>query len=268
MNCELLKIINSEIEQGRYGTLCIITEESGSTPRSRGASMWVRLDGTISGTIGGGIAEFEAIQEAIALMKSDQNSMMWHKSLTGHEGMVCGGKISVFMEVIGRDEELVIFGAGHTGKALAELGVYAGFNVTIWDERDDFLKGVSNPSIKKVSCPVEKIFENGMSFHDRSYVVIMTRGHELDSEVVTALQEKDCAYFGMIGSRTKIAAVRKNLLEAGVPAAHLDRIHQPVGLPIRAETPEEIAVSIMAEIIAVKRNADLDSLRCALKNPK
>ena len=248
MNAELLNKINQEVQNGGFGAICTVIDESGSTPRSRGASMWVRPDGTIAGTIGGGLIEYEAIQQALELMKSGETSRLWHKSLTAADGMVCGGKASVFIEVVGLG-------------ATAELGAFAGFRVTVWDERPEFANDERIPWARNVVCPIDKIYENGVKLHSRSYVVIMTRGHALDAEAVRVTEGQPGAYYGMIGSRSKIAAVRAKLLAEGVSAAHLDRIYQPIGLPIKAETPNEIAVSIMSEIIAVKYGADVKRLR-------
>ncbi len=261
MNIELLSKINEEVQAGGYGVLCTETGENGSTPRSRGASMWVRPDGSIAGTIGGGLIEYEAIQEALRLMKSGEPSQTWHKSLTERDGMACGGSADVYMEVIGRCDELVIFGGGHVGRAVAELGAFAGFRVTVWDERPEFANDEHIPWARNIACPIDKIYENGVALHERSYVVIMTRGHALDAEAVTVTDGKPGAYYGMIGSRSKIATVRKMLLERGVSERHLDRIYQPIGLPIKAETPNEIAISVMAEILAVKYGADIKKLR-------
>lgn len=261
MNAELLQQINDEVQKGAFGVLCTVVAESGSTPRSKGASMWVRPDGSIAGTVGGGLIEFEAIQRALLLMGSGETTCLWHKSLTEKDGMVCGGEADIYMEMVGLGDELVIFGAGHVGRSVAELGAFAGFRVTVWDERPEFANNERIPWARNIVCPIDKVFENGVRLHGRSYVVIMTRGHALDAEAVRVLDGMPGAYYGMIGSRSKIAAVRKMLLEQGVSEAHLDRIYQPIGLPIKAETPNEIAVSIMAEIIAVKYGADVKRLR-------
>lgn len=263
MNRELLKLVSGEVAAGRSGVLCTVTEELGSTPRSRGASMWVRPDGSISGTVGGGLLEHETIKRAIGLLRSGGGAASWRMELTEAEGMACGGSASVYMEVLGREEELIVFGAGHVGAAVARLGALTGFQVTVWDERGEFADPDKIPDARTVACPIDMIFENGISFGEKSYVVIVTRGHELDADVVAATDGVSGAYFGMIGSRSKIAAVRKELLARGVSEAHLDRICQPIGLPLKAETPDEIAVSIMAEIIAVKRGADVKALRNA-----
>ncbi|NLD04469.1 MAG: xanthine dehydrogenase [Synergistaceae bacterium] len=261
MDRNLLALINSEIEAGDYGVLCTVTEESGSTPRSKGASMWVRRDGSISGTVGGGLMEFETIKKAEELLVSGDTVLVWKKELTEKDGMLCGGSATIYMEVIGREDELVILGAGHVGKAVAEVGAFAGFRVTVWDEREEFANSKNIPCARTVVCPIEDIYDNGITFHERSYVVIVTRGHTLDAEAVAITEKKPGAYYGMIGSRSKIASIRKMLIARGVSQEHLDRIRQPIGLPIKAETPEEIAVSILAEIIAVRRGGDLEDLR-------
>lgn len=263
MNIELLRQIDEEVSEGGYGVLCTVTEELGSTPRSRGASMWVRSDGSISGTIGGGLVEYEATQQALTLLKSGEPNMTWRKSLTEKEGMACGGSAVVYMEVLGWEDELVVFGAGHVGKAVAEAAAFCGFRVTVWDEREEFANPQKIPCAKTIACPLDEVYERGVKLHDRSYVVIVTRGHSLDSEVVMLTDKQPGAYYGMIGSRSKIATVRKKLLKQDVSQQHLDRICQPIGLPIKAETPEEIAISILSEMISVRRGANLAALRNA-----
>ena len=185
--------------------------------------------------------------------------------MTEKDGMACGGAVSIYMEVLGREDELVIFGAGHVGKAVAQVGSFAGFRVTVWDEREEFANPENIPYARTIACPLENIYDSGIRLHDRSYVIIVTRGHSLDAETVAITDKKPGAYYGMIGSRSKIATVRRMLLNQGVTEEHLNRLHQPIGLPIKAETPEEIAVSILAEIIAVKRGGDVQTLRSALK---
>ena len=146
------------------------------------------------------------------------------------------------------------------GRALAQLGAFAGFSVTVWDEREEFANPERIPWGRTVALPLEA-FGRSLRTHERTYAVVATRGHSLDGEAVSLLDRRPAAYVGMIGSRSKIAAVRARLRDQGVSAEHLDRVRQPVGLPLRAETPEEIALSVMAEIVAVRRGADVDSLR-------
>ncbi len=171
--------------------------------------------------------------------------------------------MGIYLEVVGRRRELVIFGGGHVGRAIARLGDMTGFAVTVWDEREEF----ANPETHSLGKnPL--LFPGGTARQDArlsrdTYAVIVTRGHALDADVVKLLEGREAAYMGMIGSRRKIAFVRERLLGQGVSPEFLDGIFQPVGLPIGAETPEEIAVSVMAEIVAAARGADVQALRNA-----
>lgn len=269
MNLNLLHQIQEDLAHNEAGVLCTVVNVEGSTPRSAGAAMWVRSDGTLFGTIGGGVLEYHVLQAALKLLKEGGETLLYRETLdarevAGAEEAACGGEALVFLEVIGRERELLIFGAGHVGKAVARLGEMVGFRVTVWDEREEFANPQNIPWGRTIACPLEEAVGEKLRFHEQCYVVIATRGHALDADVVKALEGKPAAYIGMIGSRKKIATVRQHLLEAGVSQAHLDRIFQPIGLPIRAETPEEIAVSILAEVIAVSRGADLKQLRAAI----
>lgn len=269
MNRSLLELIHKEIEAGGAGVLCTVVGAKDSTPRDLGASMWVRGDGTILGTVGGGALEYTVIEKARALL-ADAGGPTLHEAVLREaesEGQaVCGGEMTILMEPMGQEAEVVIFGAGHVGRALAQAASAAGFHVTVWDEREAFANQEEIPWGKTLACPLEEALEQGLSLHSSSYAVVVTRGHALDGEVVRMLEGRRLAYLGLIGSRKKIAIIREKLLARGVSQKHLDRIFQPVGLPIGAETPEEIAVSILAEIIAMRRGADLGKLRRGFSN--
>lgn len=267
MNRSLLNLVHEELERGGAGVLCTVVGSEGSTPRDLGASMWVRPDGSIAGTVGGGPLEYGVIEKAAELMRSESGPLLHKAALRETEsGAVCGGDAVILMEPMGRDAEVVIFGAGHVGKALAHAASNAGFRVIVWDEREEYANPEAIPCARVISCPVENAFENGVTLHASSYVVVVTRGHALDADAIRILEGKPMAYLGLIGSRKKITWVRERLMQQGVSQGYLDRIFQPIGLPIGAETPEEIAVSIMSEIIAVSRGADLAKLRNALSN--
>jgi xanthine dehydrogenase accessory factor len=269
LNRSLLKLVHEEIDRGGAGVLCTVAGADGSTPRDLGASMWVRPDGSIAGTIGGGPLEYAVIGKALVMLKSSEGPLLHRAVLREAESggeAVCGGEAVILMEPLGKEAEVVIFGAGHVGKSLARMAAAAGFRVCVWDEREEFANSEAIPWGKVVTGPLGEAQERGLSLHASSYAVVVTRGHALDTEVVRWLEGRPLAYLGLIGSRKKIASVREKLLEQGVSDTHLNRIFQPVGLPIEAETPEEIAVSILSEIIAVHRGADLAKLRSALCN--
>ena len=252
MNAELLNKINQEVQNGGFGAICTVIDESGSTPRSRGASMWVRPDGTIAGTIGGGLIEYEAIQQALELMKSGETSRLWHKSLTAADGMVCGGKASVFIEVVGLGDELVIFGAGHCARALAPLLASVGFRVTVFDDREALADTALFPQAERVICGALERIADRLTLTRDDYVVSMTSTHASDLCVMRQVLAAERAYVGMLGGQGKRAFVAGKLREAGIPQARIDGMRTPVGLDIRAVTPEEIAVSIAAEMVLVR----------------
>ena len=267
MNRLLLNLVHEEISAGGTGILCTVAGSEGSTPRDLGAAMWVRPDGSISGTVGGGPLEYAVIGKALEMLKEGSGPALHKAVLREAESAgeaACGGEAVILMEPLGREAEVVVFGAGHVGKALARAAAGAGFRVTVWDEREEYANPEALPWGKVVACPLEEAYERGIVLHGSSYAVVVTRGHALDASVVRSLEGRPLAYLGLIGSRRKIEAVRENLLRQGVSQSHLDRVFQPVGLPIGAETPEEIAVSILSEIIAVHRGADLGKLRSAL----
>lgn len=245
--------------------LCTVVEESGSTPRSTGAAMLVLPGGKIEGTIGGGITEHNVIQRALQMMSGGEEFFLFRERLSANSETpdlhaACGGELSVFMQGGVKKNQLVIFGAGHVGCAVAECATFAGFDVVLWDERSEFAAQEKFPFAKVVCCPLDETPQK-IKLSDGCYVVVVTRGHALDAEVIKILENTPAKYIGVIGSKTKIAHVREKLLKENISPAHLDRLSQPVGLPIRAETPNEIAVSIIAEIIAVRRDAKISELR-------
>ena len=269
MHSQLLEQICEETRAGRSGILCILVAQEGSSPRHSGASMWVRYDGSIEGTIGGGVMEFSCIEHARAMLDAGTETSFKRfdlaEALTGvcPEGGACGGAAQVYFERVGPQDEIVIFGAGHVGKALAHLATITGYRVTVWDERAEYANDENIPWAHNVACPLNEFLGERFSMHKGVYAVVVTRGHTMDYEVMKGLEGQEAAYIGVIGSRSKIKFVEGKLRKDGVSEAHLDRMHRPIGLPIGAETPEEIAVSILSEIIALKRGANLPALRAA-----
>lgn len=262
MDRELLHKINQEVEAGAPGVLCTVVSVTGSTPQEVGATMWVRADGSIEGTVGGGILEHQTIQAARELLASGGDNLLMESDLNaGEAGMICGGLMKVFLQVVGRQERLIVFGGGHVGKEVARFGAMMGLTVIVWDEREEFANADNLPFGHPVACPLGELFDHVRRPDASTSIVIGTRGHALDAEVVSLLDGANAAYIGMLGSRKKIRAVREKLLGQGVSEVHLDRIFQPIGVPIKAQTPQEIAVSILAEIIAVRRGAQVDKLR-------
>lgn len=263
MDSEILKLIAAENASGIPGILCTIIESQGSSPREAGTSMWVTADG-VRGTVGGGISEHEVIKKAREMLKNGVQTALIKKHLTAEEGLACGGSIQVYLERIGNDPELFIFGGGHVGRSLAAIAPFAGFRVTVWDDRADCITPEFFPHATRLCCSLSEVFTSDkppFRFHENVYCVAVTRGHRCDADVLRHLYGKPLAYIGMIGSVEKNAAVVSLLAGEGIPQTYLDSIYKPIGLPIRAETPDEIAVSITAELIAVRRGGNLSMLR-------
>jgi xanthine dehydrogenase accessory factor len=242
---------------GRNGAVATITNVRGSIPSFRTAKMLVRDDGSIAGTVGGGCVEAEVWQAAREVMESEKP-----KSLTFNlnnnpsmdTGLVCGGTLEVFVEPILPIAELLLFGAGHVSQSVASIASLAGFEVTVVDDRDAYANKERFPFATVISEDFEKALTT-LSPRENSYIVIVTRGHRDDMRVLRWAAETPARYIGMIGSQRKTIAIYKELEKEGIAAEKLARVYAPVGIDIGAITPEEIAVAIVAELIAIRRNS-------------
>lgn len=280
MDTEILRYVTADTALGITGVLCTIIDAHGSSPREAGASMWVTED-AVRGTIGGGACEHEVIERAHRMLAEGEPPCIIKKNLTAEEGLACGGSIQVYLERIVNDPELFIFGGGHVGRAIAKVADFIGFRVSVWDDRSDCITEALFPRARRFCCPLEKLFEKDedapthynsetperltapspLQFHENVYCIAVTRGHRCDAAVLRYLYGKKCAYIGMIGSFEKNESVVKMLVEEGIDSNYLDSIYKPIGLPIRAETPEEIAIAIAAELIAVRHHGNPELLR-------
>jgi len=249
------EIVKIRSEGGR-AALVTITSVKGSTPRAEGSKMLVRTDGSILGSIGGGSLEGRVCQEAMAVIK-DGKSRMLQFDLTGQEvaeeGMICGGNMEVFVEPIMTKPCLYIFGGGHISFFISKLGKMLDFRVVVIDDREEFANSDRFPEADEtIARDLEAVFPD-LKINQSSFIVIVTRGHLLDEKVLEWAVKTDAGYVGMIGSRKKNRTVFSHLESRGISKELLETVHAPIGLDIHAETPEEIAVSIMAEIIMVRR---------------
>lgn len=243
-----LKIIT---EQGTPSVICIVTATTGSTPRKTGSKMIVFQDGSIKGTIGGGSIEYQVIQEAIKMI-SCGTPFTKHFELNDDLQMQCSGTMDVYFEAIGCLPKLYIFGAGHIGKALAGYTPALGFRPIVFDQRDHIY---DSWDLAKIECRTGDFLQaiDSLEFDNNTYIVIVTHQHELDEKILFKCATRDYAYLGMIGSKRKIAEIAKKAIENKILSPEqLERIDMPIGLPFAAETPAEIAISIVAKMIDVK----------------
>ncbi len=240
--------------------LATVIESQGSAPREAGARMMIREDGTTIGTVGGGAIEKIVVDEALTMMHASEAKILKHnlKDL----GMECGGGMTVFLEPMSPNEQLIIFGAGHIGKALSEIAKMLDFKVIVVDDRPDYANRENLSRADGIySCSYQEALQQ-LAFTPQTYVVILTYKHAHDYEVLEGCIRKPYCYIGMIGSRKKIKTCFDQLREQGVRDELIETVHAPVGLDIAANTPAEIAVSIAAELVAVRNRKGAASKGC------
>jgi xanthine dehydrogenase accessory factor len=242
---------------GKRGALATIVHTNGSIPSYESSRMLVREDGSIAGTIGGGCVEADVWAAAKEVMKLEAPRKMvfnLNHEASYDNGLICGGTLEIFVEPILPQPVLYIFGGGHVSMALAQSAHTAGFAVGIVDDRESFANAERFPMAHEIYTKYEDAFEK-LKPNSSSYLVIVTRGHRDDMRVLGWAAKTDARYIGMIGSKRKVLSVYEALEREGISIEKLARVHAPVGLEIGALTPEEIAISITAELIAVRRHA-------------
>jgi xanthine dehydrogenase accessory factor len=247
----IYKLIAKRLAAGEAVALATIIRTQGSVPRGVGTKMLIHADGTIEGTIGGG--ELESLVTALGLQvikdKVAQRTLYEFRDPEQGDVGVCGGEMEVFVEPIQPESRLIVIGVGHVGKAIAHLGGWLGFQVVVADDRPDFATADQAPgAIVHLTCPIAELPER-LHITGNDYLVLTTRGVPLDVEGLPGILETRAAYIGVIGSKRRWQTTVNELIEAGVKPVDIERVHSPIGLEIHAETPEEIAVSVMAEII-------------------
>ncbi len=260
---ELLKEQLEADAAGKNYASVTITAAEGSTPRSSG-KMLVFEDGKTIGTIGGGEVEHLAALDAAGCIKAAANACREYKLNAGKDGigMTCGGSVSVFIEVYMAKPMLVICGAGHVGGALIRLAEFCGFDTTLLDTRsDEYIQDKIELAGRYIHCEDFREGLSKLSLESGAYIVIATFGHEGDMEALEAALDKNAAYIGMVGSKKKVGTLFDKLTEKGFSKERLKSVYTPVGLDIGSETPEEIALSIMAEIMLVKNGGSAAHLR-------
>lgn len=238
---------------GRVSALATIVECRGSSPQKQGAKMLVRDDGTILGTLGGGCIEAEAVQHAKMAMQDGSPRTVPFELTERDGGLVCGGSLLVYIEPVVPDPRLVILGAGHVGKALSRLAAFSGFHVTVVDDRPEFANRDTLPDAHDIVVDdLSTVFSN-VQVDPATFIVIATRGHNHDLDAAKAALGTGAGYIGLLGSRRKKGLLMNALRDAGFSPEDIGRVIIPAGLPIGSTTPEEIAVSIMAQIIQERR---------------
>jgi len=245
-------------QQGRRGALATIIHVRGSIPSFNTAKMLVRDDGSIVGTVGGGCVEADVWQAAREVMEEEKPRTLTfnlNQNPRYDTGLVCGGTLEVYLEPILPVPLLYLFGAGHVSHNVYKVARTAGFDVVVVDDRESYANAERYPDAREV---IAEDFDQALARitpNENNYLVIVTRGHRDDMRILRWAVQTSARYIGMIGSKRKVLTIYKELEQEGIAQHLFDRVMAPVGLEIGAVTPEEIAVSIVAEMIACKRNA-------------
>jgi xanthine dehydrogenase accessory factor len=255
MNQEVFSALAEALQRGEEVALVTITSSTGSTPQRVGAKMLVYADGRTVGTIGGGCYENEAFWKAREAIKNRTPINLrfeLNDDFAQETGLVCGGQMDVFVEPVEPSPELYVFGAGHVGYFVAKMAHEVAFRVHVIDDREKFAN--EERFGKDIGVIVDHIpaWLETHQLPPTAYAVIVTRGHTHDLDALRALAKQQLRYLGLIGSKAKVKRIYDALLDEGTPVNSLKAVHAPIGLDIGAITPQEIAVSILAELIAVK----------------
>ena len=256
---------------GRRGALATIINVRGSIPSFNTAKMLVRDDGSIVGTIGGGCVEAEVWQAAREVMEEEKARTLTfnlNQNPKYDTGLVCGGTLEVYVEPVLPVPVLYLFGAGHVAYNVYKVAKLAGFDPVVVDDRESYANAERFPEAREV---IAEDFDQAMAKitpNENSYIVIVTRGHRDDMRVLRWAVQTEARYVGMIGSKRKVITIYKELEKEGVSPQLFEKVMAPIGLEIGAVTPEEIAVSIVAEMIGCKRNEDTVGLQKRLRGSR
>jgi xanthine dehydrogenase accessory factor len=251
-------------KNGEPVALATVVSTQGSMPRHAGSKLIIYANGATVGTIGGGAMESRVIETALAAIADGKTRLESYtlNSIEDGDPGICGGSAQIFIEPIGIVPTLLVIGGGHCGVELAQLGKWMGYHVVLSDDRPEYCNEVHTPGLDRyVICKSGDIVEH-VDINDRTYVAAVTRGLPVDINLIPALLKTNTPYIGLIGSRRRWAITVKALTETyDVSEAELTRIHAPIGLEIQAETPKEIAISVIAEITMIRRGGDGKPMR-------
>lgn len=240
------------VASGRAAALVSVVESAGSAPRSAGARMLVFEDGSIEGTVGGGALERRARELATAALGSGESHLV-RLDLGADLAMACGGRVALFVEPLAVPPLLLLFGAGHIGLAVARLAATVGFRTIVIDDRADFASRERFAGAQQIVTSFAPAALAALPAGDDCYAVVATYSHEHDYQIATSLLPRRYRFIGMVASRRKAIEFRQRWVAAGLPQPAIDKLQAPLGVAIAAETPEEIALSIVAELVRVRR---------------
>lgn len=252
---ELIYQSLAEVEKNNEtAALCTVVKSEGSTPRHVGSKMLVYPDGRFIGTVGGGDLERRVMDEARMAISDGEPRFLHYNMVDPSRGDpgVCGGQVEVFVEPILPDPQVILIGAGHVGKAIVHLAKWLGFRVLVSDDRAELCNPEATPEADAYYPVQMSELPGHVKFDKRTFVILTTRGSNVDVDGLAPLLDLPTAYIGVIGSKRRWASTVKGLKAQGVSEEKIAKVHSPIGLELQAETPEEIAVSVMAEVLMVR----------------
>lgn len=259
MNKLTIEKLNEAVNNNIEVAYVTVTKSTGSAPGRVGNTMLVFKDGSIVGTCGGGKVEYNVIKEAVKCLEENISKPFSYKlNEQGEIGMICGGLMEGFIDVVKNDKNLIIIGGGHIGNYLYNISSELGFNVTIVDERLEFANKERFPNANVVFGEYRDVLKDVIV--KDSYIVITTKGHTSDYEALKEVVNKDYKYLGLIGSKRKISTLMKDAVNDGLNVVNNSRLFSPIGLDIAKNDPAEIALSIIAEILLIKNDGSLNHL--------
>jgi len=253
---EIFQEITKIRSEGGSAALATVVQVKGSTPREVGSKILIKGNGAVIGSIGGGTLEATICREAMSVLREGKAKML-HFDLTGEEveadQMLCGGEMDIFIEPILPQPTLYIFGAGHISLSISKIAKMIGFRIIVIDDRAEFANPGRFPEADMILVEQwEQAFPK-LQINDSSYIIILTGNHITDQRVLEWALGTEAKYIGMIASKNKREAIFSNLSAKGIAEELLNKVHSPIGLEINAETPDEIAVSILAQIVKIRR---------------
>ena len=255
MKEQVLKSVIDLLENGESCALVTLTSSTGSSPAKEGLMMCVSLSGLICGTVGGGALEHKLLEQAQKAIEANNNvDFKYELNSAGELNMICGGSVTGFINIFNPQKKLVVFGAGHVGQKIAQVCKALDFKVYIVDDREEFRNANEFSEISEYYQCEPQNFDLDFKLDANTFVVITTRGHEMDYQAVKRVIDHDCYYVGMIGSKAKVAKTKQRLIQEGYEQNRIDSIYAPIGLDIADGTPAEIAIAIIAQILKVKNN--------------
>lgn len=266
MEEDILKKIFEKVNKGETVAMATISNVCGSSPARVGAIMAIFKDKSTLGSIGGGSLEFNVMKEALDCIENKKNKEFKYKlDDNGNLDMKCGGSVNGFIKVFFPNPKIIIIGAGHIAYNLNKLANFIGMETIVIDDREEFANKNRFNSNQIIVSNIKDALEN-FSFNNQSYVVIVTRGHKDDALALELIINKNPAYIGMIGSKKKVSFTFEELFKKGISKNKLDNVYSPIGLNIATEKPEEIALSIISEIVLLKNKGSLSHCKNNIDN--